>query len=170
MDNKNKKYFDKLKVHLPIAKDPTVVILRGHLLIEELLDDIISFYLKEPSAINDARLTFFQKMRLAQGILGKKNDDSTWKVIEALNRLRNQISHRLPDANLIDKMNPILKAIFEDEFDQIPEDIYSKSKALRKGIIFHCAMLSGMIEGMKAVKISYQASAPDAKSHGVYVS
>jgi hypothetical protein len=67
-------------------------------------------------------------------------------------------------------MNPILKAIFEDEFDQIPADIYSKSKALRKGIIFHCAMLSGMIEGMKAVKKSYQASAPDAKSHGVYVS
>jgi hypothetical protein len=152
MNQKSKKYFEKLKIHLPIAKDPTVVILRGHLLIEELLNDIISFHLKDPSAIKDARLTFFQKMRLAQGILGNKKDNSTWKAIEVLNKLRNQISHRLPDSTLINQMNPILKAIFEDEFDQIPSDIYSKSKALRKGIIFHCAMLSGMIEGMLEVK------------------
>lgn len=145
-------YFEKLKLHLPITKDPTVVILRGHLLIEELLDNIISLYLKKPSALKDARLTFFQKMRLAQGFLGDIKGDSTWKIIEALNKLRNQISHKLPDDTLVDKMNPLLKEMFEEDYGHIPEDIYSKSKALRKGIIFHCAMLSGMIEGILDVK------------------
>ena len=91
-------------------------------------------------------------MRLVQGILGNKKDNSSWKAIEALNKLRNQISHQLPDATLINHMNPILKALFEDEFDQIPSDIYSKSKALRKGIIFHCAMLWGMLEEMLYAK------------------
>ena len=60
-----------------------------------------------------------------------------WK----LHPLRNAISHKLPDSALSTKLNPPLKAFFEDEFDQIPDDLYSKSKALRKGIIFHCAML-----------------------------
>jgi len=139
MNKKSKIYFEKLKLHLPITKDPTVVILRGHLLIEELLDNIISLHLKKPSALKDARLTFFQKMRLVQGLLGYGKDDSTLKTIKALNKLRNQISHRLPDDTLINKMNPVLQEMFEDDYDQIPEDIYSKSKALRKGIIFHCA-------------------------------
>jgi hypothetical protein len=47
------------------------------------------------------------------------------------------------------KLDPVLKALFPGNFDDIPNDIHSKSKALRKGIIFQCAMLSGRIEEME---------------------
>ena len=142
-------YFEKLKSHLPVVKDPTVVILRGHLLIEELLEALIDASLSDPAAIRDARLTFFQKLCLCRGLIGSSNED-LWKPIEALNGLRNAISHRLPDETLFNKLDPVLKAFFPADFDEIPNDIYAKSKALRKGIIFHSAMLSGYLKGLKA--------------------
>jgi hypothetical protein len=52
-------------------------------------------------------------------------------------------------------MDAVLKPFFGDEFEQIPNDIHSKSKALRKGIIFHCALLDGFIEGMWKGKSGY---------------
>ena len=73
MNKVSEHYFQKLKAHLPLVKDPTVVILRGHLLMEELLDAIIHASLKNPVAIRDARLTFFQKLCIVQGITGTSN-------------------------------------------------------------------------------------------------
>ena len=143
-------YFEKLKSHLPVIKDPTVVILRGHLLIEELLEELIAASLSDATAIRDARFTFFQKLCLCRGLIGTANEDGLWKPIEALNALRNIISHRLPDEALSKKLDSVLKVFFPDDHDEIPNDIYSKSKALRKGIIFHCAHLSGYVEGLKS--------------------
>ena len=148
MTKKAENYFQKLKRYLPIVKDPTVVILRGHLLIEELLDDLIAAILIEPMAIRDARLTFFQKLCIARGILG--HQDHMWKPIEILNNLRNTISHKLPDDMLSMKLDPVLRALFPYDYEEIPKDIYSKSKALRKGISFHCAELSGYVKSIKA--------------------
>ena len=148
MNNHSKAYFDKLIKHLPLVKDPTVVILRGHLLVEELLEELISAYLKDVDAIKDARLTFYQKLCIAQGFIGREGKTHILKPILALNKLRNEIGHNLPDATLNKKLDSTLREFFEDEYDQIPDDIFSKSKALRKGIIFHCAELYGFIEGM----------------------
>ncbi len=146
---KKAKYFNKLKAHLPIAKDPTAVIVRGHLLVEELLEEFISIHLREPTAIKDARLTFHQKFRLVQGLIGSKSDNPMWKSVEQLNKLRNQISHNLPNKEQISKINNALKVFFKDEFDEIPDDIYSKSKALRIWINCLCAELHGYINGVK---------------------
>jgi hypothetical protein len=143
------RYFEELKAHLPMVKDPTVIILRGHLLIEDLLDRLIAANLKNAHFIQDARLTFFQKLCLAKGIVGSSNEDSTWKSVEELNKLRNMISHNLPDETMCKKLDPVLRAFFPGEFADIPNEIHSKSKALRKGIIFECAMLSGRIEEME---------------------
>jgi len=151
IDKISEKYFQKLKSHLPLCKDPTVIILRGHLLVEELLDKLIAMGLKDTSAIKDARLTFYQKLCITQGLIGKSNTDM-WKSIKELNRLRNKISHTLPDAELVEKLDFVLKAFFETEFDEIPKDIYSKSKSLRNGIVFLCAQLYGFIKGIEIVK------------------
>ena len=112
-----------------------MVILRDHLLVEELLDEIIAVAIKDPSSIKDTRLTFFQKLCIAQGLLGLEKNSFMWKPFKELNKLRNDISHKLPDATLSRKMDVVLRTIFERDFSEILNDIYSKSKALRKGII-----------------------------------
>ena len=145
MNRDIKQYFKKLKENLPLVKDPTVVILRGHLLVEELFDEIIAIALKDVSAIKDARLTFFQKLCIARGILGHEKNIFIWKSFKELNKLRNDISHKLPDATLSKKLDVVLKAFFENDFPEISNNIYSKSKALRRGIIFQCSILYGFI-------------------------
>ncbi len=142
-------YFERLKNHLPVVKDPTVVILRGHLPIEELLEALIAASLFNPAAIRDSRLTFFQKFCLCRGLIDSSDED-LWKPIEALNGLRNALSHNLPDETLLKKLDPVSKAFFPDDHDKIPNDIYAKSKALRKGVIFHFALLSGYLKGPRA--------------------
>jgi hypothetical protein len=151
MNKSSLQYFENLKKHLPIVKDPTVIILRGHLLIEDLLQSLIDEKLTGPKAIQDARFTFYQKLCLCRGFYGSVNDD-LWKTIETLNKLRNTISHKLPDETLLQKIDPVLKILFPSDYSDIPNDIYSKSKALRKGIIFQCARLYGFLEVVKAVK------------------
>ncbi len=152
MTKERNQYFEKLKVHLPLVKDPTVIVLRGHLLVEELLDELISASFEHPSAIKDARLTFSQKLCICQAIIGRSGNEDIWRAIKELNCLRNVISHKLPDSALSAKLNPLLKVFFGKESGQIPADLHSQTKALRKGIIFHCAMLNGFIEGMSVVK------------------
>ena len=152
MKEDSSKYFEELKTHLPIVKDPTVIILRGHLLVEDLMDEFIAANLRDPNVIKNARLTFFQKLCIVQGIIGSSSDGHMWGPIIALNKLRNTVSHSLPDETLSQKLDPVLKAFFPENFDEIPSDIYSKSKALRKAIIFHCAMLLGYIKGIKSSK------------------
>lgn len=152
MNKNSKAYFGKLKDHLPLVKDPTVVILRGHLFVEELLDELIAANLKDGDAIQDARLSFYQKLCIVQGFIGRAGKDHILKPIFALNKLRNEIGHKLPDATLTKKLDSVLKEFFADEFDQIADDIYSKSKALRKGIISHCARLYGFIEEMAVAR------------------
>ena len=149
MTKDTQRYFEELKAHLPMVKDPTVIILRGHLLIENLLDQLIAANLTNANAIQNARLTFFQKLCLAKGIVGSSSEDGRWKPIEELNKLRNMISHNLPDETMCKKLDPVLRALFPGEFGGIPNDTHSKSKALRKGIIFECAVLLGLIEGME---------------------
>jgi hypothetical protein len=152
MEKETPKYYKHLLAHLPIVKDPTLVILRGHLLLEELLDEVLKAWLKDPSVLSDTRLTFHQKMKLSKGIISGGRDGFTWKPVDLLNQLRNRISHRLSPHDLELKIDEFLKCVYPEDYRDIPSDIYSKSKAMRKAIIFHCAYLSGMIENLKLMK------------------
>ena len=152
MEKETQKYYKHLLAHLPVVKDPTLVILRGHLLVEELLDEVLKAWLKDPSVLPDARLTFHQKMKLSKGIISGNGGGFTWKPVDLLNQLRNKISHRLSPHDLELKIDEFLKCVYPEDYSEIPSDIYSKSKAMRKAIIFHCAFLSGMIDVLKLMR------------------
>ena len=79
MNKNSEAYFGKLNDHLPLVKDPTVVILRGHLLVEELLDELIAGNLKDSDAIRDARLSFYQKLCIVQGFIGRTRKENILK-------------------------------------------------------------------------------------------
>src|SRR5688572_17947526 len=46
---------------MPKTTDLTLLVLKGHLLIEEELQAFLEMSVKEPKALDDARLTFIQK-------------------------------------------------------------------------------------------------------------
>jgi hypothetical protein len=69
--------------------------LKGHLIIESALDNILDLIFFHPEHLNEARLTFSQKVHLARGYALRKNANPLWTLILELNSLRNEIAHRL---------------------------------------------------------------------------
>ncbi len=53
---------------LPPTTDLTLLVLKGHLLIEEQLNLFLETELKHYSILKDARLTFLQKLKIVQSM------------------------------------------------------------------------------------------------------
>jgi len=121
---KSKEFFDPAK-ESPIARftigmtkieDEHLYILRGHLLIEELLRELINLKMRKSDALIEARLTFNQILCIVKAIYWQRDYEWLWESIMILNNARNSISHKLaPDKynriidsflKLVEKKNP----------------------------------------------------------------
>jgi uncharacterized protein YdcH (DUF465 family) len=78
---------------LPKGRDLTLIILKGHLLVEEELNGFLINCSFQPEALDDARLTFLQKLRVVRAFYPLRRNALEWRVAEELNKLRNKISH-----------------------------------------------------------------------------
>ena len=101
LDSEQKKrYFDEFTrqwSHFQLLKDEDLVILKGHLLVEEQLWIMVSSKLKSPEEIK--RFSFSQVFSLARAMYDLPDDlPWLWGAIRKLNKLRNLSSHQLlPD-------------------------------------------------------------------------
>ncbi len=86
-----------LNIEKLLAKEATMeaLILRGHLVIEDLLRQLLAAHSVKPEFLKDARLTFFQALRLAQAIDGGGLRDQLFARLELLNRIRNTLAHEM---------------------------------------------------------------------------
>jgi hypothetical protein len=82
--------------------------IKGHLLIEERLSQILDVAIGKPEVLSKARLTFVQKLRLVQAMSFLDPDDDMWETALVLNRLRNEMAHRLDSP----KIDTIMKDIY----------------------------------------------------------
>ncbi len=77
------------------TRDVDLLILKGHLLVERFLTSLIESYCFKPEFLEDAKLSFFNKVKLARClVMHPMPDDSIWDNIEYLNKLRNEIVHK----------------------------------------------------------------------------
>lgn len=92
------KSLERFLKHLPRGKDPELVVLKGHLLIERLLDAYLENNLARSSALKKAGLDFSQKLAVAEAIHPEWDCEWLWQSIRILNNVRNRLAHRLEDA------------------------------------------------------------------------
>lgn len=88
------KHFELHQRHLSELTDETLIILKTHLLIEELLRDFCVAMVEQPKHLLEARLTFKQIMMLARSLVSH-NTDWIWGVLGNLNRMRNLMAHAI---------------------------------------------------------------------------
>ncbi|MDD5427724.1 MAG: hypothetical protein PHI58_00610 [Candidatus Omnitrophica bacterium] len=110
------KIFD---TYLPETCDPATLVLKGHLLIEEILETLIRSRCQSPSALDTFEMGFFIKSRIAQALIGDRHPngiklpDTIWSVIDSLNSLRNDLAHSLDSKRISLKVEKfILNAQF----------------------------------------------------------
>src|ERR1700722_1503850 len=80
---------------LPATDDLTLVLLKGHLLLEEELNSFLENYTFHYSALKDARLTFRHKLQIACSLCPIPPDGKIWEMATELNKLRNRIAHHV---------------------------------------------------------------------------
>ena len=92
---------------LPHGKDIELVLLKGHLLIEEQVRLIIHRRLRNPAVLSEAnsQLETHQAIQLARAFFPSDHMPEIWKATLKLNKLRNDIAHSLwSKASLSDKV------------------------------------------------------------------
>jgi hypothetical protein len=83
-------------LHISSIEDESLLILKGHLLMESALRDYCKSKTINPEAFDGARLSFAQLLKLTQAFRGQLDGDSwVWSVLKNMNTLRNQIAHQL---------------------------------------------------------------------------
>jgi hypothetical protein len=75
--------------------DLAIVLLKGHLMIEEVLTDILSASVRAPEYLRPANLRFYQKLCFARSVSLARGDHRMWDLMISLNALRNDLAHSL---------------------------------------------------------------------------
>lgn len=141
--------FARISRLLPRGHDPTLVLLKGHLLIEEQLIAYIATYCRKPKLLEDVRLTFAQKLRLARSLSGDLTDQ--FCPLDKLNAIRNRMAHHAEISDLNSRLDDYLKTWAGDGFVP-PKTMQERTRLLRSSLISQIAMIAGMSEGTRLVK------------------
>jgi hypothetical protein len=127
------------------TEDGTLIVLKGHLVLEELIRAKLEAAVQDPVALRKANLSFFKLLCLARAIYGEISDGAVedpqnlWDVVEAWNALRNRLAHRIEPTDL----NPVLSRIFF----WVPQDWTHglEDEETQRGLTFVIGMLIGGI-------------------------
>jgi hypothetical protein len=76
-----------------------MIVLKGHLLVEQLLTALLSHHCHTSAALRDANLRFYQKMHLVKAMISPLFPDECWQWVELINQLRNDFAHELEPPN-----------------------------------------------------------------------
>jgi hypothetical protein len=144
----------RMKRLLPRSHDPSLILLKGHLLVEEQLFSYIEAHCRNASKLEDARLTFAQKLRVAQALSGGLTDSQMARSLETLNAIRNKMAHRAEVPDLENRIDDYIKAWAEDSFVR-PKTSRERSRWLRNTLVFQIAMIAGMAESARVVQQSH---------------
>ena len=102
-------FLERLVAHLPSDADPTLTILKGHLLVEEVIASTVGHYCAVPNRLGD-RLGFAIKLRLAEALTGFAKAEPVWKACAALNDLRNKVAHQIEHPEFAAKVGKFIRA------------------------------------------------------------
>jgi hypothetical protein len=123
----------RLKRHMPRSRDLTLIVLKGHLLLEESIDHLLAALLRNSAALHPARLSVFARLCLVRALLPLSEE--MMKAAEGLNTLRNKLAHHLEHPD-----DPA-------DFDRIPV-----ARRLKLYIVALCAFFEGAAIGVGVLR------------------
>jgi hypothetical protein len=103
------------------SDNAALIILKGHLVIEERLTSVIEKFVFHPEHLEQARLTFAHKLAIARSLSLDEDKNSMWSLIKKLNALRNTLSHSLDGESRIKAMEAVKSAYVAECSGQLNE-------------------------------------------------
>jgi hypothetical protein len=109
--------------------DSAMVVLKGHLVIEEKLDSIIDKFVWHPEQLEAARLSFAQRVAIARAVSVDQDKNDMWDLILKVNTLRNKLSHSLDRAPR-ERAMAAIREVYIKAIDLEPSDLQNDIEAL----------------------------------------
>lgn len=163
---------ERVRTHLPLGKDLILIALKGHLLADEALDDLIRFYCRQPEHLNGIEIGFFVKARVARALSGHIVWTGLWPLIDALNSIRNDLAHKLDSPKLRDRVIRFLSLrkelaplLNDPEID--PSDREAMAERFRSDIAILLGQLTGAGMLVRTLEAQAQPIAAGASIGGV---
>ncbi|NRS90896.1 hypothetical protein HNQ02_003847 [Flavobacterium sp. 7E] len=127
----------------------SLVILKGHLLIEESLNFIIENFVHHSDFMNKAKLTFYQKLNIARSMSVSEQENSMWLLIEKINTLRNDFAHRLESDKRESKIQVIL-SLYKTEMKSTDFEDDWENEDLPTFLAFVISLCLGFLTALEA--------------------
>ena len=108
--------------------DVITLVLRGHLVIEELLFAAVSAHCQDPEHLKNARLRFPQLVSVLRALEKiPAVPDRYWNALTELNSLRNALAHNLEPKDISMRAEKFVRTLIqESELDSLPKPLGSK--------------------------------------------
>lgn len=144
------------------------ITLTGHLLIEESINSILERYVFNAESLDAARLQFSQKVELCRGFALDKRELTIWKLISAVNRLRNAFAHSLDPAKHRAAMTAFTEA-YKAELAGLPdhEQAVLNPEDERERVKLACSMCLGFLGAFDEDSKAYREWADEMIRMGV---
>jgi hypothetical protein len=127
----------ELRLKLTTPNDLVGVVLRGHLVVEELLSASCGAYCKHPEHLHAARLRFPQLVLLLRALEKLPAVPSQfWDALLELNAIRNALAHRLELKNLEGKIDRFVDLVGVYKVENPLPAPTSRREALENAIAF----------------------------------
>ncbi|MNR32234.1 hypothetical protein D3C85_1497990 [compost metagenome] len=111
---------------MPTEQDAELTLLKGHLLIEEILTAVIMNGVKRPKHLDFARMQFHQKMKLARAVFPGEDPDWIWVALKSLNDARNKLAHGLDQAATATAVKKLIDYVLN--FDPISGEVLERGE------------------------------------------
>jgi len=140
---------------LPKSGDIELTLLKCHLLIDEVLTKMIELNHKHPKYLNEARLAFSQKMKLARASNDIQHQAWVWKSLHLLNQARNELAHNLTAEQIEAKLEVFTVFVKGNEVEWPTEAISGKFTEFHWAVYLVYTVVSAATEyDPKTVKVS----------------
>lgn len=116
-------YVFRYDKHMPDTNDLSLIVLKGHLLIEEMLIDIRDKILPHAEYLDSINMSFNQLLYVVRSAIESKHDHKSWDLIIEFNRLRNKLVHNLEPPELKTLLTQLFNSYSQTQpFDEIKID------------------------------------------------
>lgn len=113
------KYRKAFEDHLRQVDGVALIVLKGHLIIESALDNIIGTFFFHAEHLLGRRLQFHHKMAICRALSLRKDKERTWDLIEAITVVRNEIAHHLAGEKLKGKLDTVRRLYVEEGYEKL---------------------------------------------------
>ena len=138
-----------IKEHLENLEDRELIFLKGHLVIEQLITELLQLSLTQPERLSSMRLMFHNKLECYLSIDGNSIiSEGLESVLKSMNSLRNKLAHSLDHPNFDQLLIEWIERASKSRVENHNDDIAVRAQLI-SGISYIAAFLSGAIHAKK---------------------